>query len=249
MSFNVNNIIFNSTQALLDQLATDLQQLSVSEHKIHISLSGGSTPNLLFDYIASSDYANTINWQQLHFWWGDERCVTADDAESNYGQCKQRLFDHIAIPAANIHRIKGENPPAEEVLRYAQEIQDFIPCGDDNIPQFDWIILGMGGDGHTASIFPGQTNYDETNLTFIATQPQSGQLRISKTAHLIEQSKRITYLVMGASKAEMIYTINTQANSGDIYPAAHISTKSGLTEFYLDPESATLLQKGNNDEC
>ena len=244
----MNNIIFDSTQALLDQLANDLQRFSLSDEYTHISLSGGSTPNLLFDYLANSHFAKTINWQQLHFWWGDERCVAANDPESNYGQCKQRLFDHIAIPADNIHRIRGENSPEQETIRYAQEIQANVPV-HNGLPQFDWIILGMGGDGHTASIFPGQTNYEECNLTFIATQPQTGQLRISKTAHLIEHSKRITYLVMGASKADIIYKINTQVNSRDLYPAAHIAAKTGLTQFYLDPESSTLLPKGNNNEC
>ena len=239
----MNNIIFDSTQSLIEQLANELLRLSESEQPIHISLSGGSTPNLLFDYLASSDFSTAINWQQLHFWWGDERCVAAEDPESNYGQCKQRLFDHITIPADNIHRIRGENSPEQEAIRYAQEIQFSVPI-HDGLPQFDWIILGMGGDGHTASIFPGQTNYEESNLTFVATQPQSGQLRISKTAHLIEHSKRITYLVMGASKADIIYKINTQNNSRDLYPAAHISAKTGLTQFYLDIESSTLLPKG-----
>ena len=239
----MNNIIFDSTQSLIEQLASELLRLSESEQIIHISLSGGSTPNLLFDYLASSHFSTSINWQQLHFWWGDERCVAAEDPESNYGQCKQRLFDHITIPADNIHRIRGENSPEQEATRYAQEIQLSVPI-HDGLPQFDWIILGMGGDGHTASIFPGQTNYEESNLTFVATQPQSGQLRISKTAHLIEHSKRITYLVMGASKADIIYKINTQDNSRDLYPAAHISAKTGITQFYLDPESSTLLPKG-----
>ena len=239
----MNNIIFDSTQSLIEQLANELLRLSESEQPIHISLSGGSTPNLLFDYLASSHFSTTINWQQLHFWWGDERCVAAEDPESNYGQCKQRLFDHITIPSDNIHRIRGENSPEQEATRYAQEIQLSVPIHDE-LPQFDWIILGVGGDGHTASIFPGQTNYEESNLTFVATQPQSGQLRISKTAHLIEHSKRITYLVMGASKADIIYKINTQDNSRALYPAAHISAKTGITQFYLDPESSTLLPKG-----
>ena len=239
----MNNIIFDSTQSLIEQLANELLRLSESEQPIHISLSGGSTPNLLFDYLASSHFSTAINWQKFHFWWGDERCVAAEDPESNYGQCKQRLFDHITIPADNIHRIRGENSPEQEATRYAQEIQLSVPI-HDGLPQFDWIILGMGGDGHTASIFPGQTNYEESNLTFVATQPQSGQLRISKTAHLIEHSKRITYLVMGASKADIIYKINTQDNSRDLYPAAHISAKTGITQFYLDPESSTLLPKG-----
>ncbi|TEW47835.1 6-phosphogluconolactonase [Psychromonas algicola] len=237
----MNNVIFKTTNDLLKQLANELQKMSQSNKAVHISLSGGSTPNLLFEYIATSDYANNIQWQQLHFWWGDERCVDKEDPESNYGQCKQRLFDHISIPAENIHRIRGENPPAEEVLRYAQELKVRVP-NYNNIPQFDWIILGMGEDGHTASIFPEQYAGEDKALTFIATQPQTGQLRISKTAYLIEQSQHITYLVMGKNKAKMIQLINTK--SPDInrkYPAAYIRSKTGNTEFYLDSQAAKLL--------
>jgi len=237
----MKNVIFKTTQHLLEQLANDFLLISQSNKAIHISLSGGSTPNLLFDYLARSKYAKTINWQQLHFWWGDERCVDKEDPESNYGQCKQRLFDHISIPAENIHRIRGETPPADEVVRYAQELKATIP-EHNNIPQFDWIILGMGEDGHTASIFPEQYAGEDKALTFIATQPQTGQLRISKTAYLIENSQRITYLVIGANKANMIQLINEK--SSDIskkYPAAYIRSKTGCNEFYLDSQAASFL--------
>ena len=237
----MNNAIFKTTPNLLEQLANDLLLISQSNKTVHISLSGGSTPNLLFDYLARSNYAKTINWQQLHFWWGDERCVDKEDPESNYGQCKKRLFDHIDIPAENIHRIRGENPPAEEVIRYAKELKAVIPH-KDNIPEFDWIILGMGEDGHTASIFPEQYAGEDEQLTFIATQPQTGQLRISKTGYLIEQSKRITYLVIGENKAEMIRLINTQPINSQKYPAAYIASKTGMTEFYLDHQAAKKLE-------
>ena len=237
----MNNVIFKTTPNLLEQLANDLLLISQSNEAVHISLSGGSTPNLLFNYLAASNYAKTVNWQHLHFWWGDERCVDKEDPESNFGQCKQRLFDHIDIPAENIHRIRGENPPAEEVIRYAEELKKMIP-NKNNIPEFDWIILGMGEDGHTASIFPEQYAGEAEQLTFIATQPRTGQLRISKTAYLIEQSQRLTYLVIGENKAKMIQLINTK--SSDIfrkYPAANIRSKNGNTEFYLDSQAAKLL--------
>ena len=248
---NMKNIVFESTQALLEKLANELQILSLKKQKSHISLSGGSTPNLLFDYLATSNYANIINWQQLHFWWGDERCVPAKDPESNYGQCKQRLFDHIQIPVSNIHRIQGENLPTEETKRYTQEIQNHLVIAD-NIPQFDWIILGVGEDGHTASIFPKSSKdtknsnkhclYKNKKLIFIATHPQTKQLRISKTAYLIEHCKRLTYLVIGENKADIVDKISSQIDSKieatKCYPAARITSNNGITEFYLDSKAA-----------
>ena len=114
-------------------------------------------------------------------------------------KCKKLLFDHIQIPTENIHRIRGENEPHFELKRFEEELSAVIPNG-----VFDWIILGMGTDGHTASLFPHQTNFDDENLAVIAKHPESGQIRISKTAKLIEQAKRITYLVTGESKADIL---------------------------------------------
>lgn len=244
----MNYTIFSSTQLLLDQLAEDFFLLSQKDKASHISLSGGSTPLLLFKFLAQSTYAQSINWQKLHFWWGDERCVAATDPESNFGQCKQFLFDSINIPAENIHRIKGEKDPQQEAIRYAQEIREHIDSVN-GIPQFDWILLGVGGDGHTASLFPGQTNFQDPHLTLVATQPQSGQLRVSKTAILIENSQRITYLVLGENKADIIQKINAETADSERYPAAKIKSKAGVTQWYLDSGSAKLLIQGKNDEC
>jgi len=242
----MNYTIFSSTQLLLDQLAENFFLLSQKDKLSHISLSGGSTPILLFKYLAQSTYAQSINWQQLHFWWGDERCVAETDPESNFGQCKQFLFDNIIIPAENIHRIKGEKDPQQEALRYAQEIRDHI-TSVNGIPQFDWILLGVGGDGHTASLFPGQTNYQDPHLTLVATQPQSGQLRVSITVSLIENSQRITYLLLGENKADIIRQINAETADSERYPAGKIKSQAGLTQWYLDSGSAKLL--GNSDKC
>ncbi|MFT6139866.1 MAG: 6-phosphogluconolactonase [Psychromonas sp.] len=244
----MNYTIFSATKLLLEKLAEDFLLLSQKETVSHISLSGGSTPILLFKYLANSPYAQKINWQNLHFWWGDERCVAATDSESNFGQCKKFLFDQIIIPAENIHRIRGENSPQQEVIRYAQEIRNHIDSVN-GIPQFDWILLGVGNDGHTASLFPEQTNYQDPHLTFVATQPQSGQLRVSKTACLIENSRRITYLVLGENKADIIHKINSEKAGSERYPAGKTKAKAGLTEWYLDSGSATLLIQGKSDEC
>ena len=232
----MNTIIFPTAQSAVEKIAQEFVIYSQANHPVHISLSGGSTPKLLFKTLTQAPYADQINWKNLHFWWGDERMVSPTDPESNYGEVQKLLFDHINIPAENIHRIRGENEPHLELKRFQEEVSAVISDG-----VFDWIILGMGADGHTASLFPHQTDFANENLAVIAKHPESGQLRISKTAKLIEQAKRITYLVTGEGKAEILKQIQTTPAENLPYPAAKIQAKNGVTEWYLDKAAAKLL--------
>ena len=232
----MNYITFPTAQSAVEKIAQEFVIYSQVNHSVHISLSGGSTPKLLFKTLAQASYADAINWKNLHFWWGDERMVSPTDPESNYGEVQKLLFDHINIPTENIHRIRGENEPHLELKRFEEELSAVISDG-----VFDWIILGMGADGHTASLFPHQTDFTDENLAVIAKHPESGQLRISKTAKLIEQAKRITYLVTGEGKAEILKEIQTTPAENLPYPAAKIQAKNGVTEWYLDKAAAALL--------
>ncbi|MEC6816689.1 6-phosphogluconolactonase [Photobacterium toruni] len=239
----LNYKVFDTPQDVVISLAKTMQAMSQQDHAVHISLSGGSTPKLLFNVLAQMPFANNIRWNNLHFWWGDERCVAPTDAESNFGEANELLFKHIAIPAENIHRIRGEAEPVAECARFAAEMDAVIPHRN-GLPAFDWILLGMGGDGHTASLFPHQTDFDDPALAVIATQPQSGQLRISKTARLLENADRITYLVLGEGKAEVLHEINSLPAAELVYPAAKIKASHGETEWYLDAAAAKLLAQG-----
>lgn len=239
----INYKVFATPHDVVVSLAETLQAMSVQDHAAHISLSGGSTPKLLFKVLAQAPFADNIQWNKLHFWWGDERCVAPTDAESNFGEANELLFKHISIPAENIHRIRGEADVEVECARFAAEMDAVIPH-KNGLPAFDWILLGMGGDGHTASLFPNQTNFDDPALAVIATQPQSGQQRISKTARLLENADRITYLVLGESKAEVLQQINSTPAEELVYPAAKIKASHGETEWYLDAAAAKLLAQG-----
>lgn len=232
----MNTVIFDNAQNAVEKIAQELLAYSLENRPVHISLSGGSTPKLLFKTLAKVPYNTEIQWQNLHFWWGDDRMVLPTDPESNYGEVQKLLFDHIQIPKENIHRIRGEEPVEMELKRFEQELSAVVP---EQV--FDWIILGMGTDGHTASLFPHQTNFDDPNLAVIAKHPETGQIRISKTAKLIEQAKRVTYLVTGASKAEILKEIQTKPAESLPYPAAKIKAKKGITEWYLDKDAAELL--------
>ncbi|BFU60547.1 MULTISPECIES: 6-phosphogluconolactonase [Rodentibacter] len=232
----MNTIIFKTAQQAVEKIAQEFQLYSEFNRPVHISLSGGSTPKLLFKTLATEPYASQVQWKNLHFWWGDERMVSPENPESNYGEVQKLLFDHIHIPAENIHRIRGENEPILELKRFEEELSAVIFDG-----VFDWIILGMGADGHTASLFPNQTDFDDENLAVIAKHPETGQTRISKTAKFIEQAKRITYLVTGEGKAEILKEIQTTSAEKLPYPAAKIHAKNGITEWYLDKAAAKLL--------
>ncbi|MGC6342917.1 6-phosphogluconolactonase [Bisgaard Taxon 45] len=232
----MNIIVFDSAQQAVEKIAQAFLTYSLEGRPVHISLSGGSTPKLLFKTLAQAPYNTEIQWQNLHFWWGDDRMVPPTDPESNYGEVQKLLFDHIQIPAQNIHRIHGEEPVEKELKRFEQELSAVVP---EQV--FDWIILGMGTDGHTASLFPHQTHFEDPNLAVIAKHPETGQIRISKTAKLIEQAKRVTYLVTGGSKAEILKEIQTIPAEQLPYPAAKIQAKHGVTEWYLDKDAAKLL--------
>ncbi len=233
----INHKIFNTAAEVVENLANEMKAYSEHGKPVHISLSGGSTPKMLFKLLAQAPYAESIQWDNLHFWWGDERCVAPDDAESNYGEANALLFSQVNLPAENIHRIRGEDEPKAEAERFAKEMADVIPC-ENGTPVFDWILLGVGADGHTASLFPGATNYQDENLSVLASHPESGQIRVSKTAKVLEAAKRISYLVLGAGKVDIVNEIHTTLASELPYPAAKIQSKTGQTEWYLDSDAA-----------
>ncbi|MEL7222856.1 MAG: 6-phosphogluconolactonase [Bacteroidota bacterium] len=198
-----------------------------------VALSGGSTPKILFQLWAE-EYRNKIDWSVVHFFWGDERCVPPDDNESNFGVCKTLLLDHIDIPAENIHRVRGEAPPAEEVKRYGLEIIDNTDTVND-LPAFDLIILGMGDDGHTASIFPHQMELlTAKKPTVIAQHPTSGQTRISLSGTLINNARSVAFLVTGVKKQEKLNSILNRDIDAHTYPAAHILPASGELYWFVD---------------
>ena len=232
-----NVVIFPTAQDAVETIANDLLTYSLQDRPVHISLSGGSTPKLLFKTLATAPFNTAINWKNLHFWWGDERMVAATDPESNYGEVQNLLFNHIEIPEQNIHRIRGEAELHQERDRFETEIKDTVPnC------RFDWIILGMGDDGHTASLFPHQTDFEDEALACLAQHPQTGQWRISKTAKLLALAKRITFLVTGEKKSKILAEIAEDNPRAKDYPAAQIHSIEGKTEWYLDKPAALGLE-------
>jgi 6-phosphogluconolactonase len=228
-------------QALAESFRESVNDANSRKEKIHIVLPGGSTPMKFFNYL-SDPLGPEINWQAVHLYWGDERCVPPDHADSNYGMTAATLLDHIDIPGSHIHRIRGENSAEDEVFRYSEEIKKNVPQNKPGLPQFDWIILGLGTDGHTASLFPHMTPFSFTgSICIIANHPTTGQKRISLNLAVLNNAKRITFLVSGASKASIVSSILKGTASTRRLPAALVLQQNGKTEWYLDRAAAKLL--------
>ncbi|MCW0481988.1 6-phosphogluconolactonase [Gaoshiqia sediminis] len=231
--------VFDNSVAVANAFAKKLYQLaSSSEKPFHLVLSGGSTPALLFDILARQ-YATIMPWDRIHFWWGDERCVPPTDGESNYRMTRDHLFSKIKVDETNIHRVKGEWRPEEAAAAYQQEIVNLMPH-TDGWPVFDLIILGMGNDGHTASIFPHQMYLlDSEQVCAVATHPESGQKRVTLTGKVLNNAKRVFFLVTGKSKAERVKEIINKLEKAEKLPATHIRPTHGKLAFYFDQEAAT----------
>jgi 6-phosphogluconolactonase len=217
------------------ELVSMAQDFQNQKRIMYVALSGGNTPKILFHLLAR-DFAEAMPWSNLHFFWGDERCVPSDNSESNYGMSLECLFSRIDIPFENIHRIRGEADPKIEVQRYASEINSVLPR-ENKMPRFDLIILGLGEDGHTASIFPNQMDILQSDNTCeIAVHPQSGQKRISLTGRVINSAGWIVFMVTGSNKSRIARSVINERKR--FFPAAHIKPVNGKLSWLLDKSVA-----------
>lgn len=237
--------IFRSPYLLAEKFAEEfvaaINESAAEKRRCTIALSGGSTPELLFSLLGNH-FSNSADWEYAHFFWGDERCVAADNSESNYGMARRKLFDRIDISSSNIHRIAGESDPETEAARYSGEILEFTESSN-GLPRFDLIILGLGEDGHTASIFPGMLNLMESDkICAVTTQPVSNQNRITLTGKVINNGSRIVFLVTGKKKAEIVEKIIKEREGYKNFPASHVVPVKGDLSWYIDLEAATLIE-------
>jgi 6-phosphogluconolactonase len=239
---NPVNRIYSSPEETALQFARFLcVDIDASGENIYtIALSGGSTPKLLF-HVLAKEYANKIDWKRVLFFWGDDRMVPASSPESNYGEVKRILLDKIQVPAENIHPINGLNHPKTEAERYSHKILEFVPT-KNGLPNFSMMFMGLGEDGHTASIFPNQMLLlNSPKICEPAWHPETNQPRVTITGNVINNSKKIVFLVTGKNKAEKITEILNKTGNFKIYPASHIVPKEGELYWFLDREAASKI--------
>ncbi|MEM7009438.1 MAG: 6-phosphogluconolactonase [Thermodesulfobacteriota bacterium] len=239
--------VFQDSAELASQLAQDFKQAvdkkAAAGESLTVALSGGHTPKAFFEILALPPYNEGVSWENVMFFWGDERCVPPDNDESNFKMTNVALLSHINIPDANVYRVLGEDPPTNEALRYSKVIEENVAKGDSGFPEFDWIFLGMGDDGHTASLFPGASNLDVMDkICVVAEHPQTGQKRVSITFPVINNAKRVSFLVAGAAKEPVFKEILEKGSDHKLpYPASMVAPENGILEWYLDKAAAPEL--------
>lgn len=235
--------IYDTPESASENLSLRLkEEINKKEDVFNLSVSGGSTPEVLFKKLASDNFNKSIDWNKTHFWWCDERCVPPDDKESNFGMTHKLLLNRISIPLDNIHRIKGEAEASKEAVRYATDMEKLLHKEKTGVPELDWVLLGLGKDGHTASLFPGKNLlFVYSNLVGVARHPESGQRRITLTKEVLNSAKRITFLVTGKEKAKVLSEILQNHPVSKNYPAAEIKPLNGIMDWVIDKDAAFYL--------
>jgi 6-phosphogluconolactonase len=234
--------VYKDKNEVADQFSAYFVEKVKGTDAFHVALSGGSTPKIVFDVLAAH-FADTIDWSRVHFYWGDERCVPPTDDESNYKMTVEHLFSKIEVPHENINRVLGEKDPTTEAMRYANLLEIDLDRVD-GVPQFDLVILGMGDDGHTASIFPHEIElWEAADHCVVATHPDSGQKRVSINGKVINMAQEVAFLVTGASKAEKVEAVIEKTPGHEAYPASLVQPKSGKLVWFLDAPAAANLNQ------
>lgn len=210
-------------------------------NRLLVALSGGSTPKHLFQVLASAPFAQSLIWEKIHFFWCDERLVPPDHPESNFGQAFQILFKKVTIPVQNLHRIRGEEPLAQAVEGYLRELASF---SEDDLkwPRFDLAFLGLGADGHTASLFPGAVTVEEETYPALAvTADYQGRpaRRVSLTPLALNSSRNVIFMVSGKDKAHAVNQTLYGPRDLEKWPAQRIQPVDGKLIWMLDKEAAS----------
>lgn len=239
-----NISVFNNIDAMADSFfdffKDEYLKAQEEKRKYNIALSGGNTPLLIFQHLVHKRFVD-LKLDNLHIYWSDERCVPPDNKDSNYGNIWNTILRYLEIPEENIHRIFGENEPIAECQRYSEIILENLPI-ENSLPVFDIMLLGLGEDGHTASIFPdGLDKLDTNELCYKAFHPISKQIRITFSLKLINNSRNIIFLVTGKSKSKIVKQI-LRKNTGEL-PSEFVNPGTGKLMWFLDKDAARLLRK------
>ena len=207
-----------------------------------VAISGGTTPKATFALLADRDqrYFARVPWDKLHLFWVDERCVPPTDAESNYRMTNEAMLSKVPLPAAQVHRMKGELDPQVAASEYEAEIRKEF--GSDVEPVFDLVLLGMGDDGHTASLFPRTAALSEMVALVVANHvPQKETWRITLTSPVINRGRQVAFLIEGAGKAEILRDVLLGAYDPGTKPSQLIRPASGKLTMLLDAAAAAKL--------
>lgn len=210
-----------------------------------MAISGGSTPKRMHRLLLSPPCMDVIPWESTHLFWADERCVPVTQLESNFGEALRDFLLNAPIPERNLHPMVGDMPPDEAVKRCEQEIRGFFQLQAGELPSFDLICLGMGADGHTASLFPGHQALSETSRLVVPVKGGIPDLpRLTMTLPVFNHAGTVLFLVTGLEKAARVKDV-LQGGAPHL-PAAMVCPKSGDLVWVLDCDAASLIAKGQS---
>jgi 6-phosphogluconolactonase len=227
--------VFATPEALFEAAAARVASALARKDRVTFALAGGSTPERMYERLADRD---AIPWRRVEFFWGDERPVGPDSPESNYGMARRSLLAPAGIAAERVHRIEGERAPEDAARRYEDEIRRLVP--GDPVPHLDLVLLGMGEDGHTASLFPG-TSWDETRLVVANPVPKLGATRITMTPLLLNAARSIVFLAAGEGKADALRRV-VEERAPEL-PASRIEPEAGDLVWLVDRAAASRLHR------
>ena len=237
--------IFKSLEELSRAAATifvEQAEKAIQERgRFLVALNGGGTPIRTFQLLAS-EYRETVDWTRVHVFWGDERIVPASDPESSYGLASDLLLRHIPIPETNIHPIDGEIAPAEAAKDYSMLLQKFA-SSSLSWPRFDLMFLGMGEDGHTASLFPGSPVESSKPVLPVKAEYQDRPAqRVTLTPLVLNSARMVVFMAAGAKKAATLAEVLSDRYNPELYPVQRIDPKEGKLIWLVDEEAASKLR-------
>jgi len=240
--------VYSELSALSTGAATLFAATALRAIEMHgrfiVCLSGGSTPRETYARLAKLPFRSQIPWRNVHVFWGDERCVPPNHPDSLYGMAWELMLAKVPIPAENVHRIRGEaENPKDAAAEYEEVLRDFFGLKIDELPRFDLILLGMGADGHTASLFPGTTGLWETGRLVTANYvPALKANRLTLTLPVLNNAALVMFLAAGEGKARLLRSVLRETEEGQSLPAQMIRPQNGRVLWLIDRAAAALLE-------
>ncbi len=222
-------------EAMADAFVAASRDAVAAREAFNVALAGGGTPREAYSLLAREPRRSRVAWEAVHVYFGDERCVPPDDAQSNYRMAKETFLDAVDVPESHVHRIRGEIAPAQAALEYAQLLRDAL----GSAPRFDLVMLGMGADGHTASLFPGEDPFTDDDALVRAVYSQSARMwRVTLTPHAINSGREVIFGVSGREKAAALHAVREGPHDPTRYPAQAIAAHGGRVLWLVDSAAA-----------
>lgn len=249
VTYRVSSTPAEVAKAAAELFTTSVAVAAKARGIARVAISGGTTPKAMFALLAdpAQPFVKEIPWDKLDLYWVDERTVGPDDPDSNYRMTREALLSKVPLPAERIHRMEGELNPEEAAAKYEAVIRNGFRLEGAETPTFDLVLLGMGDDGHTASLFPHtEAINDMTHIVVANHVPQKNTWRITLTWPVINQGREVAFLIEGAGKAQVLHEVMQGPYQPDTYPSQIIRPASGKLTLLLDAAAAAKLPQAVN---